>query len=78
MRSTTLITQILLIVGGLNWLLVGVLQFDLVAAIFGGSDSLLARVIYVVVGLCAIWQIIKLSSLYEERPTIGRTPSDRV
>lgn len=77
MRTTTLITQILLIVGGLNWLLVGLLQFDLVAAIFGGSDSLLSRIIYTIVGLCAIWQIIKLSSLHEDRPVIGRTPSDR-
>jgi len=46
---------ILLIVGGLNWLLVGVFQFDLVAWIFGGQDALLSRIIYIVVGLCALW-----------------------
>ena len=39
MRALDLITQILLIVGGLNWLLVGAFRFDLVAALFGGQDS---------------------------------------
>ncbi len=45
----------LVIVGALNWLLVGVFQFDLVAAIFGGSASLLARAVYTIVGLCGIY-----------------------
>ena len=45
----------LLIVGGINWLLVGLFQFDLVAWIFGGQDALLSRIIYIVVGLCALW-----------------------
>jgi uncharacterized protein len=45
---------ILLIVGGLNWGLVGLFGFDLVAAIFG-SGTTLARVIYIAVGVAAIW-----------------------
>jgi uncharacterized membrane protein YuzA (DUF378 family) len=57
MRSLNLLTLFLIIVGGLNWLLVGLFQFDLVAAIFGGQDALLARVVYVLVGLSALWQI---------------------
>lgn len=52
-----MVTFLLVIVGGLNWLLVGLLQWDLVAAIFGGMAATLSRVIYVLVGLSAIVQI---------------------
>lgn len=48
------ITLILLIIGGLNWILVGLFSFDLVAAIFGNL-SVLARIIYILVGLSAIY-----------------------
>jgi uncharacterized protein len=44
----------LLIIGGINWLLVGLFNFDLVAAIFG-RGSTLARAVYVLVGLCALY-----------------------
>ena len=54
------IALLLLIIGGVNWGLVGVFQFDLVATIFGGSSELLARVVYSVVGLCALY-ILALS-----------------
>ncbi|WP_409288166.1 DUF378 domain-containing protein [Peribacillus sp. SCS-37] len=57
MKTLNTIALILLIVGGLNWLLVGLFQFDLVAAIFGGQDSVLARIVYVIVGLCAIYSL---------------------
>lgn len=46
---------ILVIVGALNWLLVGLFGFDLVAAIFGGSHSLFSRVVYALVGISGIW-----------------------
>lgn len=55
-RSTTTlgaISLILLIVGGLNWGLVGLLDFDLVAAIFG-EGSIPSRIVYVIVGLAAL------------------------
>lgn len=45
---------ILVIVGGLNWLLVGIFAFDLVAAIFG-EMSALSRIIYIPVGLSAVY-----------------------
>lgn len=45
----------LLIIGGLNWGSVGLFQFDLVAFAFGGSGSLISRIIYVLVGLSAVW-----------------------
>jgi uncharacterized membrane protein YuzA (DUF378 family) len=60
MKALNITTLLLVIVGGINWGLVGALQFDLVAALFGGQDAPLARVVYVLVGLSALWQIMPL------------------
>lgn len=60
MKTINLVTLVLVIVGGINWGLVGAAQFDLVAAILGGPDALLARVVYVLVGLSALWQLVVL------------------
>ncbi len=51
------IALILVIVGGLNWALVGLFDFDLVAAIFGDM-SVLSRIVYVVVGLSAVYLLV--------------------
>jgi uncharacterized protein len=54
----SIIALVLLIVGGLNWGLMGLFNFDLVAAIFGGdvgTRSVLARIIYTIVGASAIY-----------------------
>lgn len=48
------IAQALLIVGGLNWGLVGLFDFDLVATLFG-SGSMLSRTVYILVGASALW-----------------------
>lgn len=61
MRALNILTQVLLIVGGLNWLLVGAFDFDLVAALFGDMSPL-SRVVYVLVGLSAIYQVVPLVS----------------
>jgi uncharacterized protein len=56
-RSTMTLTWVafwLLVVGGLNWLLVGAFRFDLVAALFG-ADSAISRVVYVLVGISAVY-----------------------
>ena len=47
----------LVILGAINWLLVGLFQFDLVAAIFGGSAAVVSRIIYVLIGLAGLWAI---------------------
>jgi len=47
----------LVIIGALNWLLVGLFEFDLVAAAFGGRASLISRIVYSIVGLAGIWAI---------------------
>ncbi|MCH5303714.1 MAG: DUF378 domain-containing protein [Ruminococcus sp.] len=51
------IALILSIIGGLNWGLVGIFQFDLVAFICGGQTGIISRIIYILVGLAAIWCI---------------------
>ena len=51
------IALILAIVGGLNWGLIGLFQFDLVAWIFGGQSGIISRIIYTLVALGAIWCI---------------------
>lgn len=65
MRIINTVTLILLIVGGLNWGLVGLFGFDLVAALFG-EMSLLSRIVYILVGISAVWQIIPLFQSEEE------------
>ena len=55
-----------LIIGGINWGSVGLFKFDIVAWIFGGVESIGARIIYVLVALCALWCI---SLLFRERVT---------
>jgi uncharacterized membrane protein YuzA (DUF378 family) len=59
MGAVNKITLLLLIVGGLNWGLVGLFDFDLVAAIFG-EMSVISRIVYVLVGVSALAQIVPL------------------
>jgi len=49
------IALILTVVGGVNWGLVGIFRFDLVAWLCGGQSAVLARVIYTVIAICALW-----------------------
>lgn len=56
MKSLDVIIAILLVVGGLNWGLVGLFQFDLVAALFGGQSTAFSRIVYILVGLSAVYQ----------------------
>ncbi len=57
MKIMDRIALILNIIGGINWGLIGIFKFDLVAWIFGGQDAVLSRIIYTLVGLAAIWCI---------------------
>ena len=72
MKGLNLMTLVLLIVGGLNWGLVGAFQFDLVAALFGGQDAMVSRVVYALVGLSALWQIAVLARP-TARPAVARS-----
>lgn len=54
------IALVLSIIGCINWGLVGIAQFDLVAWLFGGQGSVISRVIYTIVGLAGLWLITLL------------------
>lgn len=54
---------VLVIVGGLNWGLVGFFQFDLVAWIFGDATTVLARIVYALVGLSAVYLLVTVGKL---------------
>ena len=60
MKFLNIATLILVIVGALNWGLVGLFQFDLVAALFGGQQAALSRIVYVLVGLAGLYQFVPL------------------
>ncbi len=73
MRTVNIITLLLIIIGGVNWLLVGAFNFDLVAAIFGGQTAILARIVYILVGLSALWQLVPFSRAL----SAGEVPAER-
>jgi len=60
MATLDSIALVLVIIGALNWLLVGLARYDLVAALFGGADSVVSRVIYTLVGIAGVWAITLL------------------
>ena len=61
------VSLILTILGGVNWLLVGLFQFDLVAYICGGQASTISRIVYAVIGIAGLWCI---SLLFTEKKAI--------
>ncbi|GEN87975.1 DUF378 domain-containing protein [Oceanobacillus sp. FSL W8-0428] len=62
MKTLHAIAVTLLIIGGINWGLIGFFQFDLVSAIFGGQTAVLSRIIYGLVGISAIYYLTTLFS----------------
>ncbi|MEO6581616.1 MAG: DUF378 domain-containing protein [Sphingomicrobium sp.] len=74
MRAINSITLLLLVVGGLNWLLVGLFDFDLVAALFG-EMSLLSRIVYVLVGVSAIVQWSRCSRASQATTPASSAPN---
>ena len=63
------IALVLVIIGAINWGLVGLFQFDLIAYAFGGAASTVSRVIYTLVALAGIWSI---ALLFRERDVVVR------
>ncbi len=72
MRGSYWIALVLLVIGGLNWLLVGAFNYDLVAAIFGDMSPA-SRVVYVLVGIAAVWTLISSASLWKTRDDLNGT-----
>jgi uncharacterized protein len=74
MRKLDLLAAVLLVVGGLNWGLVAIAEFDLVAWIFGedfGTTNVASRIVYGLVGLAAVYGIVSLLNRRSE-PVRGR------
>ena len=65
MKTIKIIAIILVVVGGLNWGLVGLFNFDLVAAIFGAM-SVISRIVYILVGLSAVYLVVIFNSLLKD------------
>ncbi len=66
MKTLKIVTLILIIVGALNWGLIGLFDFDLVATLFGGPDALLSKIVYILVGISGIISIKTLIDLIDE------------
>lgn len=64
LKTTDIIAAILLIIGGLNWGLVGLFNVNLVTAVFGDA-SWLSRIVFIVVGLAAIYQIVMIKGIWK-------------
>lgn len=61
------LSLILVIIGALNWGLISLFRFDLVASLFGGQDAVLSRIVYGLVGLAGLYAI---TLLFKERQTV--------
>ncbi len=70
MKPINLVTLLLVIIGGVNWGLVGLANVDLVAALFG-AGSMLSRIVYVLVGASALWQLYPLTRATQVGETLA-------
>ncbi len=61
------ISLVLVIIGAINWALIGIFQFDLVAYLFGGQSAAVSRIIYTIVGAAGLWCI---SLLFAEHAVV--------
>ena len=67
------IALVLTIIGGINWGLIGLFQFDIVAWIFGGQGAVVSRIIYTLVALAGVWC---LSLLFRENALLTESGDD--
>ncbi len=67
MNALDWIAMVLMIIGGLNWGLVGLINYDVVAALFGVQTPA-ARIVYVLVGLAALYSIYTAAKIGSETP----------
>ena len=66
MKALNYIALILVVIGAINWALIGLFQFDLVGAIFGGMTSMLSRLIFTIVVIAGLWALTYFGRLNEE------------
>lgn len=68
------IALILLIIGGINWGLVGIFELDLIAWLFGGAGSIISRTLYIIVAISAVWCI---SLLFRKDDELAYNTADK-
>ncbi|NIK77734.1 hypothetical protein FHS15_002872 [Paenibacillus castaneae] len=66
MKVLNVISLILIILGGLNWLSVGVFKYDVVSEIFGGTEEVGSRIVYIVVGVAALYALSLFTKVARE------------
>lgn len=66
MRTIQVIALVLVIIGAINWGLIGLFDFNLVALIFGGAESMLTKVVYILVGISGLLSFKELIDLFED------------
>lgn len=66
MKTLNVIILTFVIIGAVNWGLIGLFNFDLVAAIFGGSASIISKIIYTIVGIAGLWSLTYYTKIVDE------------
>ncbi len=66
MKALNVISLILVILGGLNWLSVGLFEYDVVSELFGGADEVGSKIVYIVVGIAALYSIALLPKVAKD------------
>lgn len=66
MKVLNVIALALIIIGAINWLLVGLFEIDAVALLFGGASSMISRIVYVLVGISGLWAFSFFSKVDED------------
>lgn len=61
------VALVLVIIGAINWALIGIFQFDLVAYLFGGQSAVISRIVYTIVGAAGLWCV---SLLFGEKAAV--------
>lgn len=61
------VALVLVIIGAINWALIGIFQFDLVAYLFGGQSAVVSRIVYTIVGAAGLWCV---SLLFGEKAAV--------
>jgi len=67
MKTLQRVALVLTIIGALNWGLVGLFEFDLVASLFGGTEEIISRIIYTIIGLAGIINIGLLFDDFDDK-----------